>query len=148
MPITYGKSTGVHVLANGLKPNDSCLRFTPATDRDHLATAFLPTHGEVSLFFSIWIKPSAEDALPLVSIQDGDYNFLARARPVVRRDNGWVLLAGWVNPVRVSRIRFTIESQGRSVSFDKALVIEVAQLAMTSSKRGVAHFESLPKSSR
>jgi hypothetical protein len=124
----FAKSGGMEIAQDGLSPRDQSARYTSATPQDNLTSPFEPRPDPKPglFFFSAWTKPLASASLPSISLQDEKYEYVARARPVIRRADGWVLLAGWGQSSKAERVRLVVQQASGAISLlDKAYIAEI-----------------------
>lgn len=129
MQAQYSKQTAPGFVFNGLRTGDRARSFQPRTTNDHLATDFYAVSPGQLLFFSLWVNWEGE-TLPSVSIQDDEFDFVAYGRPVARRPDGWVLVAGWAEPPKTGQVRLVVEPQGHDLRVDKLLLLAVPRQAL------------------
>jgi dolichol-phosphate mannosyltransferase len=113
-----GSSGGLEVAASGPSPTSRSTRFLSGTQFDQLVTSFLqlPPLEDGLVFFSLWVRPLGGGGLPSLSLQNRALVDLAHARPVQRRSDGWVLLAGWVDEPDRRRVRCVVRQEAGAVS--------------------------------
>jgi len=124
----FGKSGGMEIMDDGLSHRDQSARYSSNTPQDNLTSPFEqmsdPKPG--LLFFSAWTKPLAGASLPSISLQDERYEYIAHARSVIHRADGWVLLAGWGQSSKGERVRLVIQQERGAISLlDKVYIGEV-----------------------
>lgn len=123
----YGWRGGMEIQPDGLSPRDTAARYSSGDSRDHLSSPFVDlTTGARLVFFSLWTKPLSPDHLPELRLQDASFTYLAHARRVVIRPNGWILLAGWAEvPGQPQKVRLVVIQRAKTASLlDKAIILE------------------------
>jgi hypothetical protein len=124
----YGFRGDFEILPDGLTRADRSAKYTSGDRRDALASPFFDFRSEETrmIFFSLWAKPIGENKVPVVSLQDDNFTFIARAYRLETRQDGWVFLTGWLENKGSKRIRVIIQQKPGSASLlDKVLVLEV-----------------------
>jgi hypothetical protein len=122
----YGQWGGFEFVPDGLAPGDASGKYSVGDSRDHLITEYLrlPETRARPLFFSVWAKPLTAKGLPRFYLEDESYAPLAIAQPLVRRGDGWTLLAGVVSVSPGQKVRLVVQqAPGAVCLLDKALVV-------------------------
>lgn len=113
---------------DGVSPGSPATRFYSWRSADSLTSRFVDWNRPSGslVFFSVWAKPLTNGRLPRLMLQDQQLRQLAEAKPRVRREDGWVLLAGWFEDDDTTRARVRISQYRRTTSLlDKVLVVEL-----------------------
>jgi len=125
----FAKSGGMEIVHDGLSDKDQSGRYSSNTAQDSLTSPFAKTSVQQPclFFFSVWTKPLGRVSLPSIFLQDQKYEYLAYARPVFHRTDGWTLMAGWAEMSKAEQVRLVIQQESGAMSLlDKAQIAEIA----------------------
>lgn len=126
----YGGRGRFETESSCLATGDSCAHYQGTHRDDHLAGKFIDVwaDGKGLLFFSAWVKPLNGGELPTLLLQDGQFNTLGEATPALKRGDGWILMAGWVERGAAARLRLAILPRPEvEYLIDKALLVETSE---------------------